>query len=126
MKIHHIAIWTTDVDRLCSFYETYFEASVGKKYINPEKKFESRFLTFAGDTKIEVMARAGILPHQPDEHLGLAHMAISVGSREKVEQLTHQLELDGFQIRSQPRETGDGFYESVIEDVDGNQVEITV
>ena len=50
---------------------------------------------------------------------------MSVGSKEKVDQLTEQLRTDGFEIIGEPRTTGDGYYESVVADPDGNLVEIT-
>ena len=57
---------------------------------------------------------------------GYAHIAFSVGSREKVNELTERLRLDGYRVVSGPRTTGDGYYESCIVAVEGNQVEITV
>ena len=56
---------------------------------------------------------------------GLTHLAISVGSREKVNKLTELIRENGFTVSGEPRTTGDGYYESVILDPEGNQVEIT-
>ena len=56
----------------------------------------------------------------------LVHFAISVGTSEKVNALTEQLRADGFTIEGEPRTTGDGYYESVILDPEGNQIEITI
>jgi len=65
--------------------------------------------------------------HKTDaKYVGFAHIAISVGSKEKVDELTRQLEKAGFNILSQPRTTGDGYYESVVLDPENNQIEITV
>ena len=75
------------------------------------------------------MTRPGI-PQTRDDPLaqftGLIHIALSVGSREAVDALTTRLEQDGFRVVSAPRTTGDGYYESVMLDPDGNRVEITV
>ncbi len=57
---------------------------------------------------------------------GLAHIAVAVGSREKVNALTEQLRNDGYAILGEPRVTGDGYYESVAADPEGNRIEITV
>ena len=57
---------------------------------------------------------------------GYAHIAFSVGSREKVDALTERLRSDGFKVVSGPRTTGDGYYESCIVVIEGNQIEITV
>lgn len=57
---------------------------------------------------------------------GYVHVAFSVGSREKVDELTARLKADGFQVVSGPRTTGDGYYESCIVAIEGNQIELTV
>ena len=57
---------------------------------------------------------------------GYAHIAFSVGSKEKVDCLTESLRNAGYEITSGPRTTGDGYYESCILDIEGNQIEITV
>ena len=56
---------------------------------------------------------------------GLTHFAISVGSRERVDELTEAIRSAGYEITGEPRTTGDGYYESVITDPEGNLVEIT-
>ena len=57
--------------------------------------------------------------------VGYAHLAMSVGSRSAVEELTARMRADGVCVRSKPRQTGDGYFEGVVEDPDGNSVEIT-
>ena len=57
---------------------------------------------------------------------GFIHIAFSVGSKEKVDELTSQLKADGYEVLSGPRTTGDGYYESCIVDLENNQIEITV
>ena len=57
---------------------------------------------------------------------GYIHLAFRVGSKEKVEELTQRLRKDGYQVLSGPRTTGDGYYESCVVGVEGNQIEITV
>jgi lactoylglutathione lyase len=129
LKIEHIAIWTNDLERLKSFYEKYFHILVGEKYVNPKKGFESYFLSFDSGCRLEIMTMPGINPRDKDvlkQFQGLTHYAISVGSKEKVDSLTEVLRTDGFQIVGEPRTTGDGYYESVVLDPDGNRVEITV
>jgi lactoylglutathione lyase len=129
LKIEHIAIWTNDLERLKSFYEKYFHILVGEKYVNPKKGFESYFLSFDSGCRLEIMTMPGINQRDKDvlkQFQGLTHYAISVGSKEKVDSLTEVLRTDGFQIVGEPRTTGDGYYESVVLDPDGNRVEITV
>ena len=129
MYIKHVAIWSKDIDKLRIFYETYFGAEAGKKYVNPANQFESYFLNFAGVASLELMQKPGIseLPGEGNmQFAGFSHLAISAGSKEQVDSLTVRLEKDCFQVVSKPRKTGDGCYESCVLDPDGNRVEITV
>ncbi len=129
MQIEHIALWTTDLERLRSFYETYFQARAGNKYTNPNRHFESYFLTFDSGARLELMSMPGIPESKDDpfvQFTGYIHMAVSVGSKEQVDELTARLKADGYQVVDGPRTTGDGYYESCILDPDGNRVEITI
>ena len=127
LHIEHIAIWTCQLEALKTFYETYFLAHAGLKYTNPKTHFESYFLTFAAGSRLELMQRPDIEgPQAVQQQVGYAHLAFSVGSREEVDRLTQRLAEDGCQVVSHPRTTGDGYYESVVLDLDGNRVEITV
>ena len=65
-------------------------------------------------------------PEKPPARTGLIHLAFSVGSREKVDELTAVLKADGYEVLSGPRTTGDGYYESCIVGIEGNQIEVTV
>ena len=128
MRIDHLALWTHDLERIKSFYEKYFQANAGQKYVNPIKNFESYFLTFVQGGRLEIMQMPGIdAPDQKDTHTtGLSHFAISVGSKHSVDNLTETLRHDGYKVIGEPRTTGDGYYESVVLDPDGNRIEITV
>ncbi len=129
MKLHHIAIWTRDLEGLRAFYEAYFGAQSGAKYVNSTKGYESYFLSLDSDTRIELMTMPGIPETLNDplaQFTGLIHIAISVGSKEAVDELTARFDRDGFRVVSAPRRTGDGYYESVVLDPDGNRMEITI
>lgn len=128
MKIEHIAIWTRDIERMRAFYLKFFDLNANEKYHNPKKKFSSYFLSFKNGARIELMHQADI--DEPNRKLkyklGLTHFAISVGSKEKVDLLTERIRKSGHQVIGEPRTTGDGYYESVISDPEGNLIEITV
>lgn len=127
MHISHIAIWTTRLEELRNFYITYFNGTSNEKYINPKKGFESYFISFdQGFASLEIMQRQDITTPALKDCLGLAHFSFSVGSKEAVLELTEQLRKDGFVIESEPRTTGDGYFESAILDPEGNIVEITI
>ena len=126
--IEHLAIWTKDIEKMKTFYLEYFEVSANEKYFNPTKKFSSYFLSFASGTRIELMHRPEISKQLEglEQNLGLAHFAIALGSKQKVDDLTHTLRMKGHSILGEPRTTGDGYYESVITDPEGNHIELTV
>ena len=127
MKIEHIAIWVRDLEKTKDFYTTYFQMSCGEKYLNEKKLFSSYFLSFDGGARIEIMHRPDISEQaaKAGTFFGLTHFAISVGSRERVDELTEIIREAGFEVTGEPRTTGDGYYESVISDPEGNVVEIT-
>ena len=129
MKINHVAIWAKDIDKVCEFYRKYFGGTVHPIYHNPAKQFTSRFVTFESGVRLEVMHRPDIgtnIDHNVSQHLGFIHLSFSAGSKEEVDRLTQQMSSDEIQVVSQPRTTGDGYYESVILDPEGNRLEITI
>ena len=128
MKIEHIALWAKDIDSLKRFYEKYFNAKSSYKYIDVKKSFSSYFLSFDSDTRLEIMQMPSVQNSKSslsDQFFGYAHLAFSVGSEEKVNELTSILAEDGFRVFDGPRRTGDGYYESVVLDPENNRVEIT-
>lgn len=126
MKIEHVAIWVKDIERMKEFYTYYFGAESNNLYVNERKGFASYFLTFSSGTRLEIMKKVGVTELPLPEQLGWAHVAFSVGSKEEVDRLTENIREDGYTVRGNPRTTGDGYYESVIEDPEGNVIEITI
>jgi lactoylglutathione lyase len=129
VKIDHIAIWTSDLERLKAFYETYFQAAAGPKYTNPKRQFESYFLSFPTGPRLELMYMPAIPPSRNDidaQFTGYIHLALGAGSQAEVDALTGRLRADGYRVLDGPRRTGDGYYESAVLDPDGNRIEITI
>ena len=127
-RIEHVALWTDDLERAKRFYVAYFGAVPGPPYRNAAKGFESVFLSLAGGARIELMRTTTLSPvalERGAQRMGLTHLAISVGSEQLVDSLTARIAADGFAVLDGPRKTGDGYYESVVLDPDGNRVEIT-
>ncbi len=128
MKIEHLAIWVKELEIVKDFYIKYFGMKSSEKYINTKKNFTSYFLSFEeATTRIEIMTRPDVIDFNGKHSIsfGLTHFSISVGEKKKVDELTEILRKDGYKIAGEPRTTGDGYYESVIEDCEGNWVEIT-
>ncbi|KMP36490.1 VOC family protein [Bacillus albus] len=126
MKIEHIAIWVNDLELMRSFYTKYFNGKSNSLYHNEVKQFKSYFITFESGARLEIMRKKGIEKEPNPNITGYAHMAFSVGSEERVNELTTTLKNDGYPLLNGPRFTGDGYYESVISDPEGNQIEITI
>lgn len=127
MKIEHIALYVEDLEETKNFFIKYLGAKANNGYHNPRTNFRSYFLSFEDGARLEIMQRPEMV-NLPKEaaRTGYAHIAFSVGSWEKVDALTAELKADGYDVVSGPRITGDGYYESCIVAMEGNQVEITV
>ncbi|MEX6687837.1 VOC family protein [Danxiaibacter flavus] len=130
MHIEHIALYCNDLEKMKDFYCRYFEGTSNEIYrSNTTRGFESYFISFATGARFELMKKPGISDVSSviarAENPGFVHLAFSAGSREKVDTLTKTLRADGFAVLGEPRVTGDGYYESVIADPEGNRIEIT-
>ncbi len=127
MQIEHIAMNVNNLDETKEFFEKYFGAKANGMYQNKTTDFRSYFLSFDDGARLEIMNRPEI---QKDVNsitrTGYIHIAFSVGSKERVDELTKLIGEDGYQVVSGPRTTGDGYYESCIVGIEGNLIEITV
>ena len=127
MKIDHIAMYVKDLEGAKQFFERYLCAAANNLYHNEKTGFRSYFLTFDDGARLEIMNRTDMEDAGKTlQRAGYIHIAFSVGSKEKVDSLTAQLKQDGYQVISGPRTTGDGYYESCVAAIEGNQIEITV
>jgi len=127
VRIEHVALWTGDLARLERFYCCYFGAKAGPRYVNAAKGFESCFLSFTDGARLEIMTTVSLslsARHSATQTLGLAHFAVAVGSAQQVDELARRMRDEGITILDGPRRTGDGYYEAVTLDPDGNRVEI--
>lgn len=127
MKIEHVAMYVNDLEGTKHFFEQYLGAVSNDMYHNKKTDFKTYFLTFDDGARLEIMNK----PDMEDagkslQRTGFIHIAFSVGSKEQVDLLTAQMKKDGYEVISGPRTTGDGYYESCILAIEGNQVEITI
>lgn len=129
MTLEHIAIWTRNLETLRLFYCTHFGAQANEKYVNPQKGFESYFLSFESGARLELMARPDVPENKNDtvtaQHLGVIHFAFGVATMQHVNEKAKALRAAGFLILSGPRKTGDGYYEFETLDPDNNRIEVT-
>ncbi len=127
MKIEHIAMYVNDLEGARDFFTKYFQAVSNDGYHNETTDFRSYFLTFEDGVRLEIMQKPQMQDSEKsDARTGYIHIAFSVGSAARVDELTRILENDGYAVLSGPRTTGDGYYESCVVGIEGNQVEITV
>ena len=126
MKIEHVALYVKDLESEKDFFVKYFGGKPNEGYHNAKTGFRSYFLTFDGGARLELMQKPEMHDlEKPFNRTGWAHIAFSLGFRERVDELTAQLRMDGYEIVSGPRVTGDGYYESCFLDREGNQIELT-
>lgn len=127
MRIDHTALYVKDLEAARDFFVTYLGGHSNDGYHNQSTGFRSFFISFDDGTRLEIMTK----PEMEDaektwNRTGYVHVAFSVGSKKLVDELTERLRADGFSVISGPRTTGDGYYESCIVAIEGNQIEITV
>ena len=127
MRIEHIAMYVNNLEAARDFFVTYLGGVSNNGYHNENTGFRSFFITFEDGARLEIMNKPGMedTAKSPDR-TGYAHIAFSVGSKEKVDELTGTFAEAGFKVTSGPRTTGDGYYESCIVAIENNMVEITV
>ncbi len=127
MRIEHIAMYVKNLNTARDFFVKYLNGTSNGGYHNPSTGFRSFFISFDDGTRLEIMNKPGMDdPEKSLNRTGFVHLAFSVGSREKVDKLTARLKQDGYEVISGPRTTGDGYYESCIVGVEGNQIELTI
>ena len=126
MYIEHIAMYVNDLEKTKEFFSRYLGAKSNNIYHNKKTDFKSYFLSFDSGSRLEIMTKPELVDDVKDlKRTGFIHISFSVGSKEKVDELTEILKADGYEVISGPRTTGDGYYESVVEDCEGNLIEIT-
>lgn len=123
MRVEHVALWAVDLEVVCGFYTEHLGALAGELYVNEAKGFCSRFLSWGEGARLEVMRREDVVGRR--EGTGWAHVALSLGSETAVDEAAARLRAAGVEVVDGPRRTGDGYYECVVLDPEGNRVELT-
>lgn len=127
MKIEHVAMYVNNLEEARAFFVKYLNGKSNDGYHNKITDFRSYFISFDDGARLEVMTKPNMVDANKDlNRTGYVHIAFSVGSSEEVDRLTAELKADGYEVVSGPRTTGDGYYESCIVAIEGNQIEITI
>ncbi len=127
VRIEHIAMYVNDLEKARDFFVKYLGGKSNDGYHNVKTDFCSYFITFDGGARLELMNKPEMVDVEKSlNRTGFIHIAFSVGSKARVDELTQRLNADGYQVVTGPRTTGDGYYESCIVAIEGNQIEITV
>jgi len=127
MRIEHIAMYVNDLDAAKDFFVTFLGGVSNAGYYNEKTGFKSYFISFEDGARLEIMNKSNMIDDSKMlNRTGYAHIAFSVGSKEKVNEVTEKAREAGFEVVSGPRTTGDGYYESCIVAIENNQIEITV
>ena len=127
MRIEHVALYVCDLEKARDFFVRFFDGKSNEGYHNKATGFHSYFISFDDGTRLEIMNKPEMTNQEKRlNRTGYAHIAFSVGSKEKVDELTNQLMAAEYTVVSRPRTTGDGYYESCIVGIEGNQIEVTV
>ena len=125
MNLEHVALYVDDLEAMKAFYVRHFGATATNKYHNPRTGLQTYFLSFDEGARLEIMQRPEMSPRASGEHpLGYTHISFKIGSAEKVDQLTKELQESGCPLLNSPRMTGDGYYESLLSDPEGNLIEL--
>ena len=126
MKIEHVAMYVNDLEAARDFFVTWLGGSSNAGYHNRTTDFRSYFITFDDGARLEIMNKPGLEdPEKSPARTGYIHVAFSTGSKAAVDDLTERLRSAGYEVLSGPRTTGDGYYESSVVIIEGNQIEIT-
>jgi len=128
MTLEHVAIRIDRIEILKEYYIRYFGGTPNGKFKNPKTGLETYFITFGSGAKLEIMSLPDLSGNKNDPTLpnkGIIHLAFGVDTMPEVDEKARQLKASGFPIVRGPRKTGDGFYEFVTLDPDGNRIEVT-
>jgi lactoylglutathione lyase len=119
IRIEHVAIWVRDLEGMRQFYVATLGAKSGALYRNSRTGFRSIFVSLGDGARVELMSQSGRIEGRSEPcGFGYAHLALRLGTRTAVDETVAVVVL------SRPRVTGDGYYEAVLADPEGNRIEL--
>ncbi len=128
MRIDHVALYCIDLEVVKQFFMKYFNCTSNEQYHNPRTGLKTYILSFPDNgAKLEIMSRSEVTePLKDIFRAGFIHISIALGNKEAVNAKTEELKAAHYECSSEPRTTGDGFYESSIIGPEGLMIELTV
>ena len=125
MNIEHVAIYVNNLEVEKDFFVKYFGAKISDEFGYFPNGFACCFLAFNNGLLLEIWHVNGMFdPKKAKYRSGYHHIALNVGDKNAVNNLTQQMEDDGVYIVAAPRLTGDGYYASIVTDPEGNEIEL--
>jgi lactoylglutathione lyase len=121
VQIDHVALRVHDLEAMRRFFERWFGATASTRYENPSKGFASYFLSFSSGPSLELIHNDS----QTSAGFGPSHLAFRLSSREAVNQQAAAMQEAGSILLDGPRLTGDGHWEALLADPEGNHIELT-
>lgn len=122
MKLHHIAYWTHDIQRLSDFYQQHFQAEVC--FDHSDGDFSCRFISLFGGVHLELMTKPALASGDLADKIGHSHISVEVESKAEVIRLSEYFIAQGVPLEKNQIQYEDGFFESSVYDPDGNIIEI--
>ena len=89
VKIEHVAMYVNNLETAKNFFVKYLGGRSNDGYHNKTTDFRSYFISFDDGARLELMNKPGLEDlDKPLNRTGYVHIAFSVGSKEKVDELT--------------------------------------
>lgn len=127
MQIEHVSCYVNDLEAARDFFVKYLDGTSNDEYHNPRTDFRSYFISFEDGARLELMTKPDLKDYDKlPSRTGYDHVAFSLGSEARVDELTQRLKDDGYEVMSGPRVTGDGYYESCVVAIENMLIELTV
>lgn len=126
MKLSNVVFYTRDIKRAQDFFVQYFDGKAGEIKQGTMQGEQAGFVTLPDGGEVLFMIRDGLTDGSSYPlHTGICSLTLSVGSTEKLREITMQIYKDGYTVRNMPRKTFYGRTESVVLDFDGNMITLT-
>jgi catechol 2,3-dioxygenase-like lactoylglutathione lyase family enzyme len=123
IQIHHLSLYTNDLESLKAFYTDFLNARPGEKQTDPHTGDEWYWLDFGSGIPLQIVQRRSASESHSNEAFNGFRITVSVGSPQRVDDIVRELQAQGHTVLSAPQSSSES-YSSVVFDPDGNRVQI--